>query len=736
MARSRWFVLLSLHAGACSATGTAPGGPSTSPSTGLSSPPSSSPPLPSEPFVTAEWSDTQRCPVPEDTCGRESGWADWPGGRRIHLEAGKLAPGEPLTLTASAARPGDSVSFYRGSACALDCPAHLDGACFQPVAPIWLGEALADATGLASLTLTPDAGWGIDWQLIQAAVEAPASGLQPYLSQPILDRVGPPAPFAPPLSTVPFSAITVRSQRIPNSVGATWTSEIGAGHRISLLFVQDPGFGSQNSSLVVVTERSTSTEDWDWGEQSSIDTWSPARSRLTLYTGTEISGDYLFSLDTPPLDTPVDWYPDRDCDGYGDGDTLPLSSAVPVLGGSPLVGDCDDDDPLLKPLAGEICGDGVDQDCDGVDRPCARSPGEPISLSGTRLVGAMNASVGSWLTAADLDGDGTDDLASHSGRFALERRDQRLEAPYPVPYALSGVAADFDGDGVADLVLDDFQDLVFMAGPVTLSSSRPEPLSSALPLTASSWGLAASDVTGDGVVDLLAAGGPSSNPEITGVALYSGPLAPPLGLPVAEIDNRYRGTRITSGDADGDGINDVWTHDVCLYSSPLPLAGAAPEGCARGDGEGAADAGLAAGDIDGDGLGDVLVGARDASYILLGPLRDDKPIEDLAWWMLTYDDGLSVSPGGAVAIVPPGGDGSATAVISGNYRVWAGAVLSGGAHTEADGEILLTSPREYTPALLGGDFDGDSLGDLAIGDSTLSYEDDPYTGVIYVLWGS
>ncbi|MCK6529142.1 hypothetical protein L6R50_16835 [Myxococcota bacterium] len=56
---------------------------------------------------------------------------------------------------------------------------------------------------------------------------------------------------------------------------------------------------------------------------------------------------------------------DDDCDGLvdegydGDGD-----------GHTSCAGDCDDADPAIRPGAADTCDDGIDQDCNGADRPC------------------------------------------------------------------------------------------------------------------------------------------------------------------------------------------------------------------------------------------------------------------------------------------------------------------------------------------------------------------------------
>ena len=70
-------------------------------------------------------------------------------------------------------------------------------------------------------------------------------------------------------------------------------------------------------------------------------------------------------------ETCKDCYQDLDADGYGD-------SAVPMAGpcggpgvSVPLAGDCDDGDPLVNPGVAEFCGDGIDNDCDGLtDEHC------------------------------------------------------------------------------------------------------------------------------------------------------------------------------------------------------------------------------------------------------------------------------------------------------------------------------------------------------------------------------
>ncbi len=89
--------------------------------------------------------------------------------------------------------------------------------------------------------------------------------------------------------------------------------------------------------------------------------------------GTSISSDDCDDSD-PTIGPPSLWLRDADLDGFGAGD--PADGVPSCEPPGPGYGpdwrgeDCDDLDPLAYPDAEEVCGDGVDQDCDGEDRRC------------------------------------------------------------------------------------------------------------------------------------------------------------------------------------------------------------------------------------------------------------------------------------------------------------------------------------------------------------------------------
>ncbi len=96
-------------------------------------------------------------------------------------------------------------------------------------------------------------------------------------------------------------------------------------------------------------------------------------------------------------DDDCDGEADEDFDADGDG-----SPACECAGEGCPVQDCDDDDPEVGPFARDVCGDGIDQNCDDRDAPCEAPAGRVTSLA---------VDGGGGAGCRDLDGDGEPDNA-------------------------------------------------------------------------------------------------------------------------------------------------------------------------------------------------------------------------------------------------------------------------------------------------------------------------------------
>jgi Matrixin/Putative metal-binding motif len=136
-----------------------------------------------------------------------------------------------------------------------------------------------------------------------------------------------------------------------------------------------------NDSVLVTASSSTcawtTSESLSWVSLSTTSGTGSGTVTVTVdvNTGSVRSGSVTIAGKTYSINqdsfTPVTtWFQDYDGDGYGNPGQGMSASSQPsgyVLNS----GDCDDNDSTINPGATEIAGDGIDQDCDGVDEPSA-----------------------------------------------------------------------------------------------------------------------------------------------------------------------------------------------------------------------------------------------------------------------------------------------------------------------------------------------------------------------------
>jgi len=74
----------------------------------------------------------------------------------------------------------------------------------------------------------------------------------------------------------------------------------------------------------------------------------------------------------PAVHNPITYYRDMDGDGYGSSVSAPFCSSTAPAGYSARTGDLKDNDPAISPGAVEVCGNKVDDNCNGIvdENPC------------------------------------------------------------------------------------------------------------------------------------------------------------------------------------------------------------------------------------------------------------------------------------------------------------------------------------------------------------------------------
>lgn len=322
--------------------------------------------------------------------------------------------------------------------------------------------------------------------------------------------------------------------------------------------------------------------------------------------------------------------PDLDGDGYVAGFGCPAQ-------------DCDDALATVHPGATEVCGNGLDDDCDGAAVGCgpvgdvpadgglgAFEPGAHLGWSmarvgdGAILIGAPGSDVGgldagaAWLVSPGIHG-----LTLSTLVVGDEEGDETGTAV---------AAGDVDGDGDVDLVIgaparDGGEGAIFVltdvpAGALKVTAGLRLQLDGARGLGSS---LAVADLDGDGVEDLVA-GAPLDDGGVGAVRIWFGPIEhladPDLTLVGPRPGAGFGAAVAAVSDQSGDGLGEL------VVGAPGDSAGTPRSGTAwlldglgaveavfggeaSGDQAGAAVA--VGGDTDGDGRFELLIGAPGAS---------------------------------------------------------------------------------------------------------------------------
>ena len=296
------------------------------------------------------------------------------------------------------------------------------------------------------------------------------------------------------------------------------------------------------------------------------------------------------SLSSVGLET---FYEDADGDGYGTADVTRAACVLPAAHAA-QAGDCDDLRPSVHPGADEVCGSGLDEDCDG-----------------------------GYSAECGLDGISAEGVIPTAEALELPLSDTTAN-----PYSLRVATFDLDGDGVDDVITgdvglgDDGGVHVLWGGTTdtpeaTLLGGADGPAAS---LTDVGWRLLAlPDVSGDGRSDLVVASSAGVWLVQSGdVARGEGTHLSTVGALAIDTDVVVPEDLTSPGDLDDDGVVELLVSQasggVHLFmgtqlssSEPLSLADAVrvpARECPGLGGEGMST-GL---DLDGDGFSDMAVG--------------------------------------------------------------------------------------------------------------------------------